>query len=122
VRARLTAINDVSVDQLRFESERARNFVEREANLTWAQALRDDNRLVSGAWWSEADGGGARVSVEQEYAQRLGLKLGDTVTYDVAGEPVTARITSLREVRWTRSSRTSSWCSPRACWTTLPGR
>jgi len=100
VRARLTAINDVSVDQLRFESERARNFVEREANLTWAQALRDDNRLVSGAWWSEADGGGARVSVEQEYAQRLGLKLGDTVTYDVAGEPVTARITSLREVRW----------------------
>ena len=100
VRARLTAVNDVSVDQLRFESERARNFVEREANLTWAQALRDDNRLVSGAWWSEADGGGARVSVEQEYAQRLGLKLGDTVTYDVAGEPVTARITSLREVRW----------------------
>ena len=100
VRARLTAVNDVPVGEIRFEGDRARDFVEREANLTWARSLRDDNRLVSGTWWTEGDGGGARVSVEQEYAERLGLKLGDTVSYDVAGEPVTAKITSLREVRW----------------------
>jgi putative ABC transport system permease protein len=100
VRARLTAINDVPVDRIRFEGDRAQGFVEREANLTWARTLRDDNRLLSGSWWIDGDGGGPRVSVEQEYAGRLGLKLGDTVTYDVAGEPVTATITSLREVRW----------------------
>ena len=100
VRARLTAINDVPVGEIRFEGERAQGFVEREANLTWASTLRDDNRLVSGSWWTEGDGGGPRVSVEQEYAERLGLKLGDTVTYDVAGEPVSARVTSLRDVRW----------------------
>jgi putative ABC transport system permease protein len=100
VRARLTAINDVPVSEIRFEGERAQGFVEREANLTWASTLRDDNRLVSGSWWTEGDGGGPRVSVEQEYAERLGLKLGDTVTYDVAGEPVSARVTSLRDVRW----------------------
>jgi putative ABC transport system permease protein len=100
VRARLTAINAVPVGQISFQGDRAQGFVEREANLTWARALRDDNRLLSGRWWQDGDGGGARVSVEQDYAQRLGLKLGDTVTYDVAGEPVTATITSLREVRW----------------------
>jgi putative ABC transport system permease protein len=100
VRARLAAVNGVPVDRLRFEGDRAQGFVEREANLTWARALRDDNRLVAGQWWREGDGGGPRVSVEQEYAERLGLKLGDTVTYDVAGEAVTATITSLREVRW----------------------
>jgi len=100
VRARLTAINDVPVGEIRFATDRAQDFVEREANLTWTRTLRDDNRLVSGEWWRDGDGGAARVSVEQEYAERLGLKLGDTVTYDVAGEPVTARITSLREVRW----------------------
>jgi putative ABC transport system permease protein len=100
VRARLTAINDVPVDRIRFEGDRAQGFVEREANLTWARTLRDDNRLLAGQWWVDGDGGGARVSVEKEYAERLGLKLGDTVTYDVAGEPVTATITSLREVRW----------------------
>jgi putative ABC transport system permease protein len=100
VRARLTAINDVPVGEIRFEGERAQGFVEREANLTWASRLREDNRLLSGTWWTEGDGGGARVSVEQEYAERLGLKLGDTVTYDVAGEPVSAKVTSLRDVRW----------------------
>jgi putative ABC transport system permease protein len=100
VRARLVAINDVPVADIRFQGERAQEFVEREANLTWARALRDDNRIIAGQWWREGDGGGARVSVEQEYAGRLGLKLGDTVTYDVAGESVAARITSLREVRW----------------------
>jgi len=100
VRARLTAINDVPIDRIEFQGERARGFVEREANLTWASMLRDDNRLVAGRWWEDGDGGGPRVSVEQEYAERLGLKLGDSVSYDVAGEVVSATITSLREVRW----------------------
>jgi len=100
IRARLTAINDVPVDTITFASSRATGFVEREANLTWARTLRDDNRLVAGHWWSDGEAGGARVSVEQEYAELLGLKLGDRVSYDVAGETVSARITSLREVRW----------------------
>ena len=100
VRARLSAINDVPVEKLKFESERAAGFVEREANLTWSRALRDDNRLVAGAWWPADGAGAAQVSVEQDYAGRLGIKLGDTLTYDVAGEAVSARVTSLREVRW----------------------
>jgi putative ABC transport system permease protein len=55
---------------------------------------------VAGAWWPAGDAGGAQVSVEQDYAKRLGIMLGDTLTYDVAGEAVSARVTSLREVRW----------------------
>jgi len=100
VRARLTAINGVPVDRIAFSSSRAAGFIEREANLTWARTLRDDNRLLAGRWWRDGDGGGARVSVEKEYAETLGLELGDTVTYDVAGEEVSARVTSLRDVRW----------------------
>jgi putative ABC transport system permease protein len=100
VRARLTAVNGVPVEQLHFESDRASGFVEREANLTWARTLRDDNRLVAGRWWRDGDHGGPRVSVEQDHAELLGLKIGDIVTYDVAGEEVSAKVASLREVRW----------------------
>ncbi len=100
VRARLAAIDGTPVERLEFGTDRANDFVEREANLTWAREPADGNRLVAGDWWRDGDGGGARVSVEQEYAGLLGLKLGDEVTYDVAGERVTARVTSLREVRW----------------------
>ena len=99
-RARLSAVNGVPVDQLHFDSDRANGFVEREANLTWARTLRDDNRLVEGSWWQDGDGGGPRVSVEKDFAELLRLKIGDEVTYDVAGEQVSARISSLRDVRW----------------------
>jgi len=100
VRARLAAVNGVPVDRLSFASERARGLVEREANLTWSGTLRGDNRIVAGRWWAAGDGGGPRVSVEKDFAERLGLRLGDTLTYDVAGESVSGRIASLREVRW----------------------
>jgi putative ABC transport system permease protein len=100
VRARLSAVNGVPVDRLRFKSERANGFVEREANLTWAATLRDDNRLVAGRWWRDGDGGGPRVSVEEEFAELLGLEIGDEVAYDVAGEQVSAQVASLRDVRW----------------------
>jgi len=100
VRARLAAINGVPSDQVTLPTEDAREWLEREANLTWTATLRQDNRLIAGEWWREGDGGGPRVSVEREFAKSLGLKIGDRLTYDAAGEPVEARIASLREVRW----------------------
>jgi putative ABC transport system permease protein len=100
IRARLTAINDVPADRVALPSEDAREWIEREANLTWTRSLRYDNRLVAGEWWREGDGGGPRVSVEQEFARELGIKVGDRLAYDAAGEPIEARVASLREVRW----------------------
>jgi putative ABC transport system permease protein len=100
VRARLASINGRDVSGMTFKSERAKEFVEREANLTWAGKLRDDNKIVAGTWWREGDGLGPRVSLEQDYAERLGIGLGDMLTYDVAGEMISARVTSLRDVRW----------------------
>ncbi len=100
LRARLTAINSTPVEQLTFTGDRANEFVEREANLSWAADLAPGNKIVSGQWWPRGFAGEPQISVEVDYAERLGLKLGDTLTYDLAGEPVTGRITSLREVRW----------------------
>jgi len=100
VRARLASINGRDVSGMTFKSERARDFVEREANLTWLGKLRDDNKIVAGKWWHPGDGLGPRVSLEQDYAKRLGIGLGDTLAYDVAGEMISATVTSLRDVRW----------------------
>jgi putative ABC transport system permease protein len=100
IRARLTGINDAQVVAKSIDTERGRDFVEREANLTWSAQLQKGNKIVDGKWWSEGDNGGPRVSVEIELARALGLKVGDELTYDVAGETVKARVTSLREVHW----------------------
>jgi putative ABC transport system permease protein len=100
VRARLLSINGRSVDKIEFKSDEANDFLEREANLTWSSRLRDDNRIVEGAWWREGKPGGAQISLEREFAKTMQLKLGDALTFDVAGETVSGRVTSLREVRW----------------------
>ncbi|HUO81274.1 MAG TPA: FtsX-like permease family protein [Gammaproteobacteria bacterium] len=98
VRARLTHIGGVTVGDLEFPREDGRGFAEREANLSWREQLQEDNEILSGEWWS--DGEAAEVSAEEDFAADLGLELGDTVTYDVAGESLTARVTSLRSVQW----------------------
>lgn len=100
IRARLIKIAGTSAGDLKIQSDRGRDFLDREANLTWAETMQDDNKLVAGEWWRPNDGGGPRVSVELEMAEALGLKLGDELTYDVAGETITARVTSFREVQW----------------------
>ena len=100
VRARLTGINQATTTELKPANEEGRDFLDREANLTWARELQSDNRIVAGQWWSADTAGDPQVSVEIEMAQALGLKLGDMLTFDVAGETVRARVASFREVKW----------------------
>jgi putative ABC transport system permease protein len=100
VRARMTAINKIPTASLKLSGDRARGFIEREQNLTWSERFMDDNQLVEGHWWTPADFGKPLVSVSSEYQEALNLKLGDELSFDVAGEPLTVRIASIRKVRW----------------------
>lgn len=101
VRGRLVEVNGQPVDTRRFEDARARRLAEREFNLSYTDALPQGNRIVAGKWWGrEARGGAAGISFEEGIAQSLGVNLGDSLTFDVAGSPVTAKITSLRKVDW----------------------
>ncbi len=100
VRARMTAINGAPAESRKLEGDRGRGFIEREQNLTWSADVPDDNQLVAGDWWTAAQFSQPLVSVSTEYQEALGLKLGDTLSFDVAGESLTARIASIRKVRW----------------------
>ena len=100
VRARITAINGTPSESLKLAADRARGFLEREQNLTWAARLMEDNQLVAGRWWSAADYGKPLVSISSEYQEALGLKLGDSLRFDIAGESLSVRVASIRKVRW----------------------
>lgn len=99
VRGRLVAIGDHPVVADDYEEERARNLVRREFNLSWAEAMQEDNRIVAGRWWDEGRGG-AEVSVEQGLAETLGIALGDRLVFAIAGTEVEVRVSSLRTVEW----------------------
>jgi len=99
VRGRLTALNDREVSSADFADERAKRLVDREFNLSSALKPQPGNQLVAGRWWQDGEPV-EQLSVEDGIAATLGLKLGDRVTYDVAGRQFTATITSLRKVDW----------------------
>ena len=96
-RGRLVAVNGRPVSPDEIEGERGKRLVEREFNLSHAAAMPGHNEPAGGRWLADEPDA---VSVEEGIAQTLGLKLGDRLRFDVAGQPAEGRITSLRRVDW----------------------
>jgi putative ABC transport system permease protein len=97
IRGRLLAVNGRTVTPEDYADERARRLVDREFNLSHSAAMPVQNLVVDGRWQEEEAGA---ISVEDGLAKTLGLKLGDTLLFDVGGVQNEARITSLRKVDW----------------------
>lgn len=68
--------------------------------LTYSPTLPNGSELVSGRWWAADYKGPPLVSVEQEVATSLGLKIGDTLSVNVLGVEVQAKVASTRTVQW----------------------
>jgi putative ABC transport system permease protein len=97
IRGRLVAVNGKPVTGESFTDERAQRLAEREFNLSHDDALPAHNEVIAGRWTPDEAGA---ISVEEGLAQTLGVKLGDTLSFDMAGIVREGRITSLRKVDW----------------------
>ena len=97
IRGRLVAVNGQPIGPGSYREERAQNLVEREFNLSNAEQQPPHNLVTAGRWTPGEQGA---ASVEEGLAQTLGLKLGDTLRFDMAGVQHEVRITSLRKVDW----------------------
>jgi putative ABC transport system permease protein len=84
------------------ESRNRQQIRNRGFNLSFRDSLSDAERVTAGSWWHgpAAEGALPEVSVEKEFAKRVGLGMGDTLRFDVQGVEVDGRVTSLRQVRW----------------------
>ncbi|WP_311946624.1 ABC transporter permease [Halomonas piscis] len=128
VRGRVSAINGAPPDESLAPEAQNDNALRRPLNLTWRATVPEGNRVVAGEWFSEEEGsngdaepsaspkdapGGwlsavdavpaeapVPISMEDGLAGRLGLGLGDTLTFRIGSETLTARITSLRSLSW----------------------
>jgi putative ABC transport system permease protein len=97
VRGRLTAVDGEDLMSRRMRGEGG--WLMREANLTWAEELDATNEIVAGDWWAPGTEG-AEISVEEGIMGGLGLELGDELTFEIGGQPLTATLTSVRRVEW----------------------
>ncbi len=99
VRGRLTETNQQQLRQRASkEEDTERVGVGRELNLTWTAELPANNSVQSGRWFTAETA--AEVSVESELAERLGIELGDELTFSIGGQTVSASVTSIRLVDW----------------------
>lgn len=104
IRGRLTAINDEKLRKRASKeqddkSDGAREGLGRELNMTWQSTLPTENIIKEGQWFS-SDSTQAEVSIESTLADRLQIKLGDTLSFQIGSDLIELPVTSIREVNW----------------------
>ncbi|WGI24158.1 ABC transporter permease [Halomonas alkaliantarctica] len=125
VRGRVIAINDQPPRDAVPPDARGDNSLRRELNLTWQSEVPEGNQVVAGEWFSpdqlgsnvDTDRGDERqhwmsavdatpqsapvpISMEDGLAERLGLSVGDEMTFSVGSDEIATQITSLRSLNW----------------------
>jgi len=96
IRGRVLAVNGRELPQT---DDRTVERRQRESNFTWSGTLPPENRLVAGSWW-EPDTARALVSLEEEFAERLEVGVGDRVDFLVGAQPLAATVASIRQLQW----------------------
>lgn len=99
LRGRIVALKDTPAEEIKPPPEAAW-VLNGDRGLSYAANVPLGSTVVEGEWWQPDYDGEPLVSFEADLAGRLGLKVGDTVTVNILGRNVTAKIANLREVKW----------------------
>ncbi|MGO1846986.1 MAG: ABC transporter permease [Halomonas sp.] len=118
VRGRIIGINGQPPRDAVPADARGDNSLRRELNLTWRSELPEGNEVVAGEWFSAApteeeqsqgwmgaveatpQAPPVPISMEDGLAERLGLDIGDEMSFSVGSDEITTQITSLRSLNW----------------------
>jgi putative ABC transport system permease protein len=102
LRARITAIRGSETTLESYEDVRGRGRgLGREYVVTYRSTLAGNERIVAGEFWPAAPPAGAQVSVERGLAERVRIRPGDVIRFDILGRAIEATVASVRSVDWT---------------------
>jgi putative ABC transport system permease protein len=100
LRGRIVKINGVPVEQASVTPD-AQWAINSDRGLTYSATPPVGSRIVAGDWWPADYSGPPLLSMDAQIAHGMGLKIGDTLTVNVLGREVEARIANLRAIDWT---------------------
>jgi len=106
VRARIAYVNGQPIDFQQREVRQQQGQIGREFAITYRPNLDTNETLVDGGWWGSGPGEVPEVSVEEEMAGRLKIAVGDSITFDISGRKITARVANIRKLDL-RNTRTA---------------
>jgi putative ABC transport system permease protein len=99
LRGRIVQLAGTPVDQVKASPD-VQWVLNGDRGLSYSELVPDGSHVIAGEWWPKDYAGEPLVSFEADVAKGLGLKIGDTVTVNVLGRNIVARISNLREVKW----------------------
>ncbi len=100
VRGTLIRINQEVVNTEESQKKNQREGIHRPLNLTWSSSLPFKNQILQGNWFDANELEKNTLSIENELAARLNIKLGDELTFLINTQEVNAKVTSIRSVEW----------------------
>lgn len=106
VRGRIAAVNGEAVDYQQREIRQQQGQIGREFALTYRGVLEPNEAVIDGTWWKPGDPDEPQVSVEEGMAKTLNVAAGDSMTFDISGRKLTARVASIRRID-VRNARTA---------------
>jgi len=104
VRARIAFVNGEPPIRQNTQMNQQRGQIGREFAVTYRKDLESNEKIIAGSWFDKPDV--PEVSVEEQMARRLGVKIGDTITFDISGRKVNTRVSSVRKLDL-RNTRTA---------------
>ena len=102
LRARIVGVDGHRTNLATVEDVRTRGSLAREYTITYRERLEANERVVAGAFWS-GPSSAAEVSVERGVHERFAIDVGDTVRFEILGQTIAAKVTSIRDVEWRES-------------------
>jgi len=100
MRARVTGVKGRDTNLESFEQVRRRGSLGREYTITYRDHLQPNEKIASGAFWSQGGAAAPEVSIEKGIHERFKIDVGDTMRFDIVGRILEARVTSVRDVQW----------------------
>ncbi len=99
VQTSITKLNGQLADPESVDPD-ARWLLEEDRFATYSADLPAGAKVAEGSWWPQNYQGGPLVSLDTDTARGLRLKVGDTITFNVLGREIEARLGNTREQEW----------------------
>ncbi|MAR78950.1 MAG: hypothetical protein CMM18_01830 [Rhodospirillaceae bacterium] len=99
LRGRLVKVKNINIEKYRL-SDDAKWLKRYDFGATFSKKLPINSFVIDGQWWSKNYSGPPLISIDKDIAENLRVKIGDTLTFNILGRDITAKIANLREVDW----------------------
>ena len=100
LRGRVAKIKGLNADTIPVEKDGGW-FAHNELGFSYMAEMPENTELTDGAWWPLDYAGPPLISLGTHVGEQLDIKVDDTVTFNILGRKMQARVANLRKIDWT---------------------